>query len=162
MAAMDIFVIALVLFCVAIGIFIASSTSTTVLTAMKNAPEINESAGAIAAINSSQLVIDQADYWYFAAFIALCLGLIVSGWFIGGHPVFMIVYFLVIVVSVIISAVLSNAWETLSTNPTFILTIVKFPLMNNVLMNLPIYISIVGFIGFAAMFAKPMFAESAP
>jgi hypothetical protein len=50
----------------------------------------------------------------------------------------------------------------MSTNPTFILTIVKFPLMNNVLMNLPIYISIVGFIGLVAMFAKPMFVESAP
>jgi len=162
MAARDIVIIALVLFCVAVGLFISSHTSTTILSSMRAAPNINDTPSAVAAIDSAQASVDKADYWYFGIFIALCLALIITGWFIGGHPIFMIVYFFFIVLAIIISAVLANSWETLSADHSFILTIIKFPITNNIIMNLPIYVSIVGFIGLLAMFAKPMFSEATP
>jgi hypothetical protein len=64
-----------------------------------------------------------------------------------------------IVIAVIISAVLANAWEQYSSAAIFGLTIAAFPTTNHLLLNLPIYIAIVGFIGVVAMLAKPYLSQ---
>jgi hypothetical protein len=95
------------------------------------------------------------DYVIFGLFIGLVLALLITAWFIGGNPVFMFLYFIFVVLAVVMSAILSNVWESYSGNSVFGLTIASFPITNNLLSYLPLYIGIVGFIGVVAMFAKP-------
>jgi hypothetical protein len=120
---------------------------------------MNSSTAAVAAMQAGKDSTGQMDYIVFGVFMALVLGIIITGWFIGGSTIFMVLYFFVLVIAVILSAVFSNTWETVSQASIFGTTIAAFPLTNNIMLNLPIYLAVVGFLGIVVMFAKPYFAQ---
>src|SRR3990172_5790523 len=131
-AARDVILIGVLVFMFAIGFFVIYNVFESVNT-----------------------VTSRLDYVIFGLFIGLVLALIITAWFIGGEPIFMFIYFMFVVIAVIISAVLSNAWEQFTGSAIFGLTIAAFPITNNLLSNLPLYSGIIGFVGVVAMFAKP-------
>lgn len=155
MASRDILIAGAIVFFFAIGFFVMYSMFGQVTTKMMGIAAINESAAAMEALQGSQAVSDRMDYVVFGVFIALVLGIIISGWFVGGNPLFMGIYFLISVISTIVATVLANVWETTSQASIFGTTIQHFPITNNLMLNLPVYIAIVGFIGVVVMFAKP-------
>jgi hypothetical protein len=155
MASEDIILAGVIIFIFAIGFFVVYSVSGTVTTKMLGMTQINQSAAAVSALQGSQRVSNQMDYVVFGVFIALVLGVIITGWFVGGNPIFMGIYFLVSVIAVVLSTVLANTWETVSQASIFGSTITHFPITNNIMLNLPLYIGIIGFVGLVVMFAKP-------
>lgn len=155
MAARDILIAGIIVFTLAIGLFIAYMISNTVITSMMGISQINQSASAVAALQGSQKVTNQMDYVVLGVFIGLTLAIIITGWFIGGNPIFMAVYSLVWVIAIVLSTILANTWETTTQSSVFGTTISHFPIANNLLLGLPIYIGIVGFLGLVVMFAKP-------
>jgi len=156
MAARDVIMIAILLFGFGMAFFVTHLIFNTMTNAMINVEAINESNATTAVLYGVQETTARLDYVLFGVFIALILGLIITGWFIGGHPIFMFIYFIFIVMGVVISTVLANVWETISQSSVFGLTVAAFPITNNILLKLPIYIGIIGFIGIVIMFAKPM------
>jgi hypothetical protein len=90
-----------------------------------------------------------------AIMIGLALSVVVSSWFIQAHPVFLIFYFLILVIGVIVSMGLSNAWDTFSTNPTLSSSLSAFPITNNILSYLPHYVAAMGMLAMVVLFAKP-------
>jgi lipoprotein signal peptidase len=54
-----------------------------------------------------------------------------------------------------VSAALSNVWESFSTKAIFVTDMVQFPISNNIMLNLPLYIAVIGVIALIVMFAKP-------
>jgi len=72
---------------------------------------------------------------------------------------FMFVYFIVVVFSVFTSTILSNVWELMTGASVFGVTLGSFPLSNHLMLLLPYYIGVVGFIGIVVMFAKPYMLE---
>lgn len=159
MSARDIVVIAIMLFTFSIAFFVVHFVFSTITDDMINIPTINETSEVVIAFEGVQETVGRLDYLIFGLFIAFTLALIISGWFIGGIPIFMFIYFIVVVISVVLSTVLANTWETISQASVFGTTITAFPITNNLMLNLPIYISIIGFIGIIVMFAKPMVSE---
>jgi hypothetical protein len=155
MSSEDVVVAAVLVFMFALGFFVVYNVSGTVTTRMLGMSQINSSAAAVTALQGSQKVSNMMDYVVFGVFIAVVLGIIITGWFIGGNPIFMGIYFLITVVAVVFSTVLSNVWETVTQSSIFGTTITHFPIANNILLNLPLYIGIVGFVGLVVMFAKP-------
>lgn len=155
----DVVLIGVIMFMFAIGFFVIYNFTSTMTQKLVDIPQINQSPQAVEAFQSSQHVSDKLDYVLFALFIGLVLALIITSWFIGGEPIFMFIYFAFVVIAVVISAVLSNAWESFSGNSVFGLTIAAFPITNQILMNLPLYVGIAGFIGVVAMFAKPYLSQ---
>ena len=125
------------------------------LDSMLNIEAINESEETVEAFEKMKEVYDRFDYIVFGLFIALTLALIITGWYVGGHPIYMFIYFIVVIISVIASTIFANIWEQVSQASVFGTTINTFPITNNLLLNLPIYIAVIGFIGFIVMFAKP-------
>jgi len=156
MAARDVIMIAILLFGFGMAFFVTHLVFNTMTNAMLNITEINASNATVSVFEGVKNTTERLDYVVFGVFIALILGLIITGWFIGGHPIFMFIYFVFIVMGVIISSIMSNVWETISQSSVFGLTITSFPITNNILLNLPIYIAIIGFIGIVIMFAKPL------
>lgn len=154
-SARDVIFISVILFMFSIGFFVVYNISYTVTDSMIGISAINQSAAAVQALRGSQAVADRMDYVVFGLFIGLVLALIISGWFIGGNPIFMVIYFLVVVMGVVFSTVLSNTWETTTQSSIFGTTITHFPLTNNLMSNLPVYIAVIGFLGIVVMFAKP-------
>ena len=155
-SAKDIIFIAVILFTFAIGFFIVHYAANTMVTEMLAYEEINESEATVEAMGGVASVTARLDYVIFGVFMALILALIVAGYFVGGVPLFMFIYFIVIVLTVVISAVLSNVWETITTTTALSGSLSAFPITNHLMLNLPLYMSIIGFIGLIAMFAKPL------
>ena len=56
------------------------------------------------------------------------------------------------IVAVIVSAVISNAYEKLTQEPTLAATFAQFPAQNHIFANLPIWVTIIGFVAGIVMF----------
>lgn len=151
--AEDIIFAAIILFSIGIGFFIVDYMINVSVDQLLANPQINSSAGTVTAFEGMKTTALRMDYVVFGLFIALFLGLIITAWFIGGHPIFMFIYFLVTVMGVVLSTILANTWEYITQNVTvFGTTIQDFTITNNIILNLPIYIAIMGFIGMIVMF----------
>lgn len=159
MSAEDVVLVGAIVFTLAIAFFVSYFAVNIVYTSLLGTAALNATPEVVAVFQAGQKSTGQMDYVVFAVFIGLTIAIIVSGWFIGGNTLFMILYFLVWVIAVILSAIFSNTWQTITQMAVFGTTISAFPLSNNLLSNFPIYLTIVGFIGIIAMFAKPYFAQ---
>ena len=96
-----------------------------------------------------------ALYWIS---VFLMVGMIISI-FIGSYlvttkPVFFIPYLFVVIIAVIVSVGLSNAYEQVIENPLLASTFDKFVGANFILSKLPIWITIIGFVGGIIMFVR--------
>ena len=159
-SARDIPIIAALIFMFAIGFFIAHFAINSISSEMLSNDVINSSSAANQTISAGMEVTSQFDYVIFMVFIGLCIALIISAWFIGGNPIFMIIYFIIVAVSVALSAIMANIWEDVSQMSVFGLTLNAFPISNNLMLNLPIYMTVIGFLGLTIMFAKPYIVGS--
>lgn len=155
MAARDVVLIGVLVFALAIISFVVYFVANRATNQMLNMPAINQSASTVEVLKTVETNSNRLDGFIFAVFLGLSLSLILTGYFIGGHPIFMIFYFIVIVAAVFASMILANTWESTTNASLFGSTITHFPLTNHVILNLPIYIVIVGMLGMIAMFAKP-------
>ena len=155
MSATDVVFIAAMVTFLAIGFFVIHYTVGTVTDNIVANPTVNSSSHAVDAFNSMKTVSNRLDYIVFALFIGMSLGLIITGYFVSGYPVFMFFYIIVNMIAVGLSAVFSNVWETFATNPTLAGSLASFPITQNLMAYLPYYTGIVGFIGIVVMYAKP-------
>jgi len=155
MSARDVILIAVVVFVSAIVFMSVKYVTNIAYDEMKDNPVINDSDTTVEVLSAGQAISERLDYVIFAVFIALVLGLIITGWFIGGNPLFMFLYFFFIVIAVIISVLLSNGYETIIDNSILSTQVSSFTITNQMVLNLPIIIAVVGFLGIVVMFAKP-------
>jgi len=116
---------------------------------------LNDSAQVSASLTSANNAVFKSDYIFLGVFVAFILGVIITGWFIGGNPIFMFIYFILIVAAVIVGAFLSNFWETMTTASVFGTTVSNLPIMNHIMLFLPFYLAAIGFMAILVMFAKP-------
>lgn len=160
MAVRDVIFIGVILFVIAIGFFIIKFTADTVVAKMVAIPQINQSSAAVSALQGTQdKVTDRLDYLIVGLFVGLALALIITGWFIGGNPIFAFIYTLIVVLAVVFSSVLAYSWQSMTTLIVFGTTISGMPITNHLISWLPLYVGIIGFIGLVVMFAKPQFTE---
>lgn len=156
----NVIMIAVLLFVFAIGFFIINFIMSSVTEQMVNIPVINESEGAVESIEGINNVTGRLDYLLFGLFIALVLALIVGAFFAAYHPVFMFIYFIIVVMAVVASTIFSNVWVNVSQSSIFGDNIVSFPITNNLLTYLPVYMAVVGILGLFVMFIRRSQKES--
>lgn len=158
-SARDVVLIAVILFSIGIGVFMVHSLFNTAVDKMLLTPVINESAAASSALSSAKSLSDRFDYIFFGLFIGLVLALMITSWFIGGNPIFMFIYFIVVIIATVLGTIMSNVWAAVSTASVFGVTIASFPLTNHILSYLPYYMAVIGVLGIIVMFAKPYISE---
>lgn len=151
----DLIVISGILLAMGILLFLVNFVSKTIVTEMVSIPQINSSAGAVDVLNDLETTTNRFDYLFFALFIGLILSAIITGWFVGGDPIFMLFYFIVAVIAVIAAVIISNVWYDASNSSVFGTTLVNFPITNHILSNLPLYIAAIAIIGTVVMFSRP-------
>lgn len=155
-AARDVIVMAVVLFAVGLGLFIIHFFTNTAVDSMLGVSQINSSQDTFDSLTSVKTdVTSRFDYLVFAFFIGFILLIIILGWIIGGNPIFMFVFFILVLSGVLISMLLANVWEDVSQSDGLVESLSSFPITNHILLNLPVYISIVGVLAIIVMFAKP-------
>lgn len=86
--------------------------------------------------------------WFAAAIIfGSIIAIMVSNFLIKAHPVFLIPYFLFVIISIVFSAYISNAYEDLLYSGVLSTTLQEFGFVNFFFVNLPIWITIIGVLG---------------
>lgn len=85
--------------------------------------------------------------------IAMLMSILISNFFVKAHPVFFIVYVLITAVAVVFSVYVSNAYESILTaqNPLTV-TLQSFGAMDYLMLNLPIWTTIIGILGAIFLF----------
>lgn len=159
MSATDVMFIAVAVTFLAIGFFVMHYVIGEVTDNITSNSVVNSSTASVAAFNSMKTVSNRLDYIIFALFIGLSLALIVGGYFVYGYPIFMVFYIIVCMVATALSAVFSNIWEEFATTPLLNPSLSSFPITNNLMSYLPLYIAIVSFVGIVVMFAKPSISD---
>lgn len=155
MAARDVVFIFVMLLALGLALFTMNFVFSTMIDSMVATDAVNSSASAVTSLEAVKLSLERFDWLVLAFFIGGVLALMVTGWLVGGHPVFMFVYFVVVVVAVIVGSVLGGVWDDVSTASVFGATVAEFPITNHLLTNLAVYAAIVGILGLVVMFAKP-------
>jgi len=160
MAFRDVVMISIFVFFFGMAFFVAHFAFSSLVDQMTNTTQINSSSQAVSALEAGKDVLNRTDRIVFTVFIGLVLALIITGWFVGGNPIFMGIYVLGVIITVVISAVMANIWDDVSSATVFGGTISSFPITSHILSSFPIYMSIVGFVGLVVMFAKPYFSDA--
>jgi len=157
MSATDVIMIPIIIFVLCVVGVIAVVMSTSINTAMANTPVVNSSQAAMVAFGGMDKTVSRIDMLVMGVFGGLTIALLITSWFIAGIPIFMFIYFCIVVIGVLFSAALANAWETMMSTNVLYTTLPYFPIANNIMFHLPLYTAIIGFIGLVVMFAKPRF-----
>jgi len=163
MTATDIIFATILIFIFAISFFaiykVVNDASDKML-AMQ--PLINESGAAIDSLNAGKELTNRLDYIVFGLFIGLCFAIIITGWFVAGHGIFAFIYFTVLIIAIIVSVILNNAYVAFTSTTSYYGTSIfagiaaHFPITEAIMNNLPIVTCVIGFLGMIAMFAKPV------
>ena len=159
MAAQDIVAVSVILLVLGLGLFIATFIGDTVSNELTNIAAVNESSAATTVLESIPNLTARFDYMLLLVFVGMVLGIIILSWFVPAHPIFYVAYLIVLILSVVLSTIMSHVWDVFINQPSFTNELLKFPITNHLLGNLPIYISVVGFVGITVMFAKPYLSE---
>jgi hypothetical protein len=156
MSSDDIMFITITVFSLAFIVFGLYFVMDTLYTGMSAAPVISGNPQALSVFTTQQTrVLPMLDYLVFGVFLALSLGLIITGWFIGGNPIFMVLYVMFAFLVTFISAIFSNAWVMITTQGSWSSYLTHFPITNYLMMHFAMFIGVIGVIGLIVMFAKP-------
>lgn len=83
----------------------------------------------------------------------MMLSILISSFLVRVHPVFIIPYLLVVVLGVVVSVYVSNAYEVNILNGVASGTFQSFTAVNYLIINLPLVVTIVGVFGMVILFA---------
>ena len=155
MAFRDVALIGVLIFALGVGFLSLHYVFNTSVDGILSVSVVNESSDTVAALEAAQALTGRLDWIVFAIFIGLVLAMLIASWFIPGHPIFMFVYFLAVLIIVVVGAVLSNAWDTFSGTPPIDGSKSEFGITNHLLNNLPLYLGVAGFLGMVILFGKP-------
>ena len=121
----------------------------------QNITSVNSSLAAVNVVKDTKTIMDtRLDYGGFVILIGIALGIIITGWLTPVHSIFAFVYFIVLMIIVAASAIISFTYGKITDSPALSTIVGNFPIMNHVLDNFPMYITIIGFIGMFVMFSK--------
>lgn len=86
----------------------------------------------------------------------LMLSILLTSFLVKTNPVFLVPYIFILVIAVIVSVPIANAYETIYNNPTLAATFTGFFGVSWIFLNLPIWISVIGVLAGILMFANVM------
>jgi len=114
--------------------------------------------------NTSQVIDDtfgavnrsyQSLYWI-AVFliVGMVISIFIGSYLVTTKPIFFIPYLFITIIAILVSVGLSNAYEMVISDPTLAPTFAGFVGANDILLNLPIWIAVIGIVGGIIMFTR--------
>lgn len=155
MAVRDVVLICVVTFVLGLFCFIMFYTANTMVTEFMDNPLINETVGFEQAMDGTTNIIDKLDYFVLGVFFAFIIGIMVTAWIVGSHPIFAIAFVIVDVIVIAISTIMSHVWDTVTGTSVFGVTVNSFPILNHLMGNFGAYMAGVGILALVIMYAKP-------
>lgn len=153
---LDVGLMLIFLFGAVVVFILGNYTITTFTEKWQNNSMVNSSQASVTALQDVQNLADtRFDYMGFMVLIGMTLAIIITGWFVGGNPIFSFIYFIVLVIFTVLAAIFSFTYNKIAETTVLQDAVSHLPIMDFLMSNLPVYTAIVGFIGMVVMFAKP-------
>ena len=103
------------------------------------------------AVNQSYAAL----YWIAIFLIGgMIVGIFIGSYLVTTKPIFFIPYIFIVIIATIVAVPISNAYETLANTKDLASTFTGFTGANWIMLNLPIWIVIIGFTGAMIMFSR--------
>ena len=96
--------------------------------------------------SDAQGAVNQFDYILFFVYFAFHIGVIITGFLLKTHPFVFVGSIFIIVLLALLAVPLSNAWEDMATNDDLTTSLSSMPKVNFIMMNLPKFEIIWGFL----------------
>lgn len=97
----------------------------------------------------------QALHWITVFLIAgMILSIFIGSYLVTTKPIFFIPYLFIVIIAIVVSVPMSNTYETLMSDATLSSTFAGFTGANWIMLNLPIWITIIGITGGIIMFSR--------
>lgn len=97
----------------------------------------------------------QALYWIsMMLIVGMVLSIFIGSYLVTTKPVFFIPYIFILIIAVIVSTGISNAYEQVIADPTLASTFAGFTGANFFFIYLPLWISVIGVVGGVIMFSR--------
>jgi len=84
----------------------------------------------------------------------MILSIFIGSYLVTTKPIFFIPYIFIVIIAIVVSVPMSNSYETLMSNTTLSSTFLGFTGANWIMLNLPIWITIIGMVGAIIMFSR--------
>lgn len=97
----------------------------------------------------------QALHWITVFLIVgMMLSIFIGSYLVTTKPIFFIPYLFIVIIAIVVSVPMSNAYETLMADETLAPTFLGFMGANWIMLNLPMWITIIGITGAIIMFSR--------
>ena len=94
-------------------------------------------------------------YWLtILMIVGMMLSIFIGSYMVTTRPIFFVPYFFIVIIAVLVSVGISNAYQEVATNPTLASTFAGFVGSNFLMFNLPVWMTVIGFVGGIIMFVK--------
>lgn len=94
-------------------------------------------------------------YWIaILLIIAMVISIFVGSYMVTTRPIFFVPYIFIIIIAIVVSVGLSNAYQDVVENPELASTFANFIGANFIMYNLPMWVAVIGFIGGIIMFVR--------
>jgi len=84
----------------------------------------------------------------------MVLSIFIGSYLVTTKPIFFIPYLFIVIIAIVVSVPMSNAYETIMNDQTLSGTFTSFSGASWVMLNLPIWITIIGFVGAIILFSQ--------
>lgn len=84
----------------------------------------------------------------------MILSILIGSYLVTTKPIFFIPYLFIVIIAIVVSVPISNSYETLMNDATLSATFQGFTGANWIMLNLPIWITIIGITGGIIMFSR--------
>jgi len=132
------------------GLYIMNKISGSIAPALEA-----QAPGAGNIINSVNSFANNAFNGFFLfVIVGLILALLITAFLSFIHPVFLLIFAILLVPTIIVSTTLSNAYEKISGLSEFSSVINNLRILNYIMLHLPYFIAIIGILFLIILFAK--------
>ena len=112
-------------------------------------------AGSSVGLTTVDAIFDTTiNYVYLAVFFGLIISLVVTSFLTPTHPIFYIFAIIIFIALMIVSVVLSNAYEMITSSSTFTSAVNHMPIMDYLMLHLPTIAIVIGVLGAIIIFSR--------
>ena len=141
------------------GVFIYIGSTTKIqLHATMDDMSLDGSVNVSEVIDDTMGAVDssfQSLYWISVfIMVGMILSILIGSYLVTTKPIFFIPYIFVVIIAVIVSVGISNAYESIATTPELASIFANFIGANFIMSKLPIWVTVIGFLGGIIMFSR--------
>lgn len=94
-------------------------------------------------------------YWIaILLIVAMIISIFVGSYMVTTRPIFFVPYIFIVIIAIVVSVGMSNAYQDVVENPELASTFANFIGANFIMYNLPMWIAVIGFVGGIIMFVR--------